>query len=169
MKKLLVVVTFLALVVGLFLFLAQKPHPQVIFTGNTAHRPVDFFPHAYQCSECKMPLESKKYSAEVVAPDGKTWFFDDVGCMGAWIARQPFKDAATVWVYTLDTKRWFDGRKAHYSVLESTPMGYGFGAYEKPGNHRIDFAAMVSRMERGENLTNQEYAKKLVRSLKEGE
>ena len=162
MKKVLVVAGFIALIVAIFLTLAEKPHPKVILTGNTAHKPVDFFPNAYQCSECKMPIASKTYAAEVVAPDGKTWFFDDVGCMGAWIARQPFKKEAAVWVHTLDTQRWVDGRKARYTVFENTPMGYGFGAYEKRKEGTVDFETMVSRMARGENLTNRDYAKKLL-------
>jgi hypothetical protein len=162
MKKLLVVAGMIVLIVALFLTLAEKPHPKVIATGNTAHRPIDFFPKAYQCSECKMPIESKTYAAEVVAPDGKTWFFDDVGCMGAWIARQPFEKEATVWVHAIDTRRWIDGRKARYTVLENTPMGYGFGAYEKRSEGTIDFATMVKRMERGENLADRAFAKKLL-------
>jgi len=163
MKKALIVFGFIAFVVLLFLALAEKPHPKVILTGNTAHRPVDFFPKAYQCSECKMPIESKKYAAEAVAPDGKTWFFDDVGCLGAWIAKQPFRHRATIWVHTLDTGRWVDGRKAWYTLFESTPMGYGFGAYERKGGGMIDFATMVERMERGENLTNRDYARKMMK------
>ena len=162
MKKAAIVLGFILFVVFLFLTLAKKPHPKVIATGNTAQRPIDFFPNAYQCSECKMPIASKTYAAEVVALDGKTWFFDDVGCMGAWIAGQPFKKEATVWVHTLDTQRWVDGRKARYSVFENTPMGYGFGAYEKRVEGTVDFATMVSKMARGENLANRDYAKKLL-------
>ncbi len=166
MKKVLIVVGFIALIVVLFLALAEKPHPKVILTGNTDRRPVDIAPGAWQCSACKMPIESEKYAGEVVAPDGKTWFFDDVGCLGGWIAQQPFKERATVWVYTLDTRRWIDGRKAWYTLFESTPMGYGFGAYEHKSDGMIDFDTMVDRMERGENLTNPAYAKKLARSVK---
>ncbi|WOE70835.1 hypothetical protein RZR97_04500 [Hydrogenimonas thermophila] len=162
MKKVAVVIGLITLIVVIFLSLADKPHPKIVLLGNSSHQPVDFLPKAYQCSACKMPIESKKYSAEVVAPDGKTWFFDDVGCLGEWIAEQKFKDNAVIWVYTIDTKRWIDGRKAWYSVFENTPMGYGFGAYEKRDNNMIDFKTMVERMVKGENLTNREYAKKLL-------
>ncbi|WP_456451185.1 hypothetical protein [Hydrogenimonas sp.] len=168
MKKALVVVGFIALIVVIFLSLAQKPHPKVIATGNTAHQPIDFFPKAYQCSECKMPIGSKKFAGEVVAADGKTRFFDDVGCLGAWLAKQPFKNEATVWVYTLDTRRWIDGRRAWYSLFENTPMGYGFGAYERKKAGMIDFETMVKRMQKGENLANRDYAKKLMEKRADG-
>ncbi|WP_456380731.1 hypothetical protein [Hydrogenimonas sp.] len=165
MKKALIVIGFILFVVVLFLTLADKPHPKIVLLGNTAQKPVDFFPKAYQCSECKMPIESKKFSGEVIAADGKTWFFDDVGCLGRWLAGQDFRESATVWVCTIDTKRWVDGRKAHYGVFENTPMGYGFGAYEHEGEGMIDFETMVERMVRGENLTNRDYAKKLAESV----
>jgi hypothetical protein len=106
-----------------------------------------------------MPIEGKKYAGEVVAPDGKTWFFDDVGCLGAWIADQRFKEKAVIWVFTIDSKCWLDGREAWYSVFESTPMGYGFGAYEKKGEGMINFDTMVERMVKGENLFQGSYAK----------
>jgi len=163
MKKALIVIGFILLVVALFLSLADKPHPKIVLTGNIEHKPIDFTPKAYQCSACKMPIEGKKYAGEVVAPDGKTWFFDDVGCLGAWIADQRFKEKAVIWVFTIDSKRWLDGREAWYSVFESTPMGYGFGAYEKKGEGMINFDTMVERMVKGENLTNRDYAKKLMK------
>jgi hypothetical protein len=165
MKKVLVVLVFLGIVTALFLWLAKKPHPKIVLTSNHTHQPIELAPHAYQCSECKMPIENEKYAAEVVAPNGKTWFFDDVGCMGAWIAHQPFRREATVWVHALDTHRWVDGRKAWYTVMENTPMGYGFGAYEhrKPG--MIRFETMVKRMVEGENMTNHAFAAKLAAGL----
>ena len=53
-----------------------------------------------------------------------------------------------------DTHRWIDARKAFYSLNDITPMGYGFGAYEKDGAGRVDFKTMRLRMLRGETLNN---------------
>ncbi|WP_300367405.1 hypothetical protein [Hydrogenimonas sp.] len=161
MKKALVVIGFILFIVVMFLTLAEKPHPKIVMLDNVKRKPVDILPGAYQCSECKMPIETKKYAGEIIALDGKTWFFDDVGCLGRWLADQNFKDTAVVWVYTIDTKEWIDGRQAWYSVFENTPMGYGFGAYECKKEGMIDFDTMVHRMVSGENLTNREYAKRL--------
>jgi len=48
MKKALIVIGFILFVVVLFLTLADKPHPKIVLLGNTAQKPVDFFPKAYQ-------------------------------------------------------------------------------------------------------------------------
>ncbi|WP_353663159.1 hypothetical protein [Hydrogenimonas sp. SS33] len=165
MKKLLIVFGLIAVIVLLFLTLAQKPHPKIVMLGNHTKQPVDFFPKAYQCTMCKMPLEGKKFACEAVAPDGKTWFFDDPGCLALWIADQPFRKEAVLWAYTLDTRRWVDARHAWYSQFESTPMGYGFGAYERKGKGMVDFETMVKKMAKGENLTNRAYARALAKKL----
>ena len=167
MKKVLTVFVVISTTVAMFLVLAKKPHPKIVMLGNTVQKPVDIVAHAWQCSECKMPIETKKYAGEVVSKEGKTWFFDDVGCLAAWLRGQRFRDSARVWVFSIDTKRWIDGRQAWYSVFESTPMGYGFGAYENEAPGRIDFKTMTERMASGENLTNRAYAKKLRKRMEE--
>ncbi|WP_201353718.1 hypothetical protein [Hydrogenimonas urashimensis] len=168
MKKIVIVLGFIVLVVILFLSLAEKPHPKIVLLGNIGQKAVEIVPNAWQCSACKMPITSQRHAGEVVTDDGKTWFFDDVGCLAGWLSDKPFREKAVVWVHTLDTKRWIDGRKAWYSVLENTPMGYGFSAYEKQGPDRIDFATMCGRMARGENLTDREYARKLLKERRHG-
>jgi copper chaperone NosL len=165
MKRILIVLGLIAAIVAVFLTLAEKPHPKIVLLGNDTKKPVEFYPRAYQCSECKMPLEGKKFACEAIAPGGKTWFFDEPGCLGLWIADKPFKDKAVLWVYTLDTKRWIDARKAWYSLFESTPMGYGFGAYEHKRDDAVDFETMVKKMKRGENLTNRDYTRALAQRM----
>jgi hypothetical protein len=109
-----------------------------------------------------MLIKSYRNAAEVVAPDGRTWFFDDPGCMVLWLKDKPFKDKAKLWVHTIDTKRWIDAKEAKYGITDHTEMHYGFGAREKEGNNTIDFNEMTLRMYRGQNLTNPKIRKKLL-------
>ena len=165
MKKLLpliVIVLMLAVIATLFISMAREDQPVTIMTGNTAMKPLPIkFDHTND-PQCAMLLKNDHNAVEVAIPDGRTWFFDDPGCMILWIEKKPFRDQAKIWVHTIDTERWIDAKKAHYGVTDKTEMRYGFGAREKEGNNTISFEEMRLRMLRGENLTNPKIRKKLL-------
>ncbi len=147
LKPLIVVLLLISAIAATVLFLAEKPHPKVVVTANTEKKPIEIFPHAYQCSRCKMDIVDKIYSAQVVDSKGKTWFFDDIGCMILWLAEAPLdKKGSVIWVYALDTQKPVDAKKAFFSQNESTPMHYGFGAYENQKEGTISFKALLNRM-----------------------
>ncbi len=159
LKPFIIVLLFMAAVSAVILSLDKKPHPKVVLSGNMEKKPVEIFPHAYLCSRCKMEIDQKSFSAQVIDKEGKTWFFDDIGCMSLWLNDQPFKNSAAIWVYTLDTKRWIDGRKALYSTAEKTPMHYGFGAYENKRTGTVTFETVLEHMQKGMHMANPEYRK----------
>ncbi len=158
----LVSLVMVAIIAGIFVSMAKKDAPITIVSGNVAKKPLPIKYNKTNDTECAMLIKSDRNAAEVVAPDGRTWFFDDPGCMVKWLKDKSFKDKATLWVHTLDTKRWIDARKAHYGVADHTEMHYGFGAREKEINGSIGFGEMQLRMYRGENLTNPKIRKKLL-------
>jgi hypothetical protein len=80
-----------------------------------------------------------------------------------WIENKKFKENATIWVMTKDTKKYINGRKAWYSRTDETPMHYGFGAYEIKQNGFIDFKTMSLYMLRGEHLGNPLIKKQLLK------
>jgi len=165
MKKLLpavIIILMLAVLVAIFVSIAKEEHPVTVLSGNTAMQPLPIKIGHTNDPQCAMLLKSERNAAEVVAPDGRTWFFDDPGCMVLWLEKKPFRERAKLWVHTLDTKRWVDARKAYYGVADSTEMKYGFGAREHEGNATIDFTEMRLRMLRGENMTNPKIRKKLL-------
>jgi len=165
MKKalpLLVTLFFMAIVAMIVISLAKEEQPVTIVKGNTAMKALPIKLGFTNDTQCKMLIEDQQNSAEVVAPDGRTWFFDDPGCMVLWLEGKPFKERAKLWVHTLDTHRWVDARKAYYGVRDHTAMHYGFGAREHPAEGTIDYATMRLRMLRGENLTNPKIRKKLL-------
>ena len=149
-----IVVILVAVIVGLFLSLAKVQHMVVIKEGNTQKLPIKMQLHKYQDSDCGMVIDDLSYASQVIAPDGRTWFFHDRGDFVHWLSDKPFRDKAVIWVMSRDTKRWIDGRKAHYTLNEQTPMGFGFGAYENPKEGSVDFKTMSLRMLRGETLKN---------------
>ncbi len=125
-------------------------------------KPVEFKPGEVQCVECTMQLESKLHSAQAIMPDKKVYFFDDPGCMAKWYLKQKQKEKIALWVYTNDTHRYIDARKAWYKLGDKTPMNYGFGAYEKRLQGGVDFKEFLAMMARGENMSNPAIRKKYL-------
>lgn len=165
MKKIapyLTVFVIIALIILIFLSLGKTQQMVVIKEGNLKKLPLEIVLHKYQDSDCGMVIEDLAYASQVVAPDGKTWFFHDHGGFVQWLEDKPFKDKAVIWVMSRDTKKWIDARAAYYSLNEITPMGYGFGAYETQQDGFVDFETMRLKMLRGETMNNPKIRKKLL-------
>lgn len=150
------------IIVVLFLSLEKTQKMVVIKEGNFKQLPLKMELHKYQDSDCGMVIDDLAYASQVVAPDGKTWFFHDHGGFIHWLSDKKFKDSAVIWVMSRDTHRWINGRKAYYSLNEITPMGYGFGAYEHKKEGTVDFDTMRLKMLRGETMRDPKIRKQLL-------
>lgn len=165
MKKLLpflTILTIIVIIIIIFLSMSNQKQMVVLKTGNTTQKPLDIILGKHQDSDCGMIIDNMTYVSQVIAPDGKTWFFHDHGGLVNWIKDKPFKDSAKIWVMTKDTKKYIDGRTAWYSRTDKTPMGYGFGAYEQKQKGFISFEEMSVKMLRGETLNNPYIKKELL-------
>ena len=157
-----VVGVLIVIIITVFLSLAKVQHMVVIKEGNTQKLPIKMELHKYQDSDCGMVIDDLTYASQVIAPDGRTWFFHDHGDFVHWLSDKPFEKSAVIWVISRDTHRWIDGRKAYYTLNELTPMGYGFGAYEHKKEGMVEFATMRLKMLRGETLKNPKIRKQLL-------
>lgn len=147
---------------SLFWFLHVK-HQLPTQVSNSAKAPLEFKDNTLQCPECHMYIVGKKHTAQIITQDSKTHFFDDIGCAILWMRDQKIKpQTITMWAYSNDTNRYINAFKASYSIIDETPMHYGFGAYEHPKEGFIDFDEMRLRMLRGENMSDPKIRKKLL-------
>jgi nitrous oxide reductase accessory protein NosL len=165
MKKFLpyvIVIVIVLIIVLLFVSLASSQKMVVIKEGNIEKKPLPMEVNKCQDSFCGMVITELTYASQVIAPDGKTWFFHDHGDFVEWLKEKPFAKDAVIWVMSRDTNRWIDAKKAWYSVNENTPMGYGFGAYEKPAPDRIDFETMRLKVLRAETMRNPKIRKQIL-------
>ena len=165
MKKItpiLIILILVAIIVSIFLSLASTGRMVVVHEGNLKRLPIEMQLNKYQDSDCGMVIEDLHYASQVVAKNGKTWFFHDHGGFVNWLKDKDFKDDVVIWVMSRDTKKWIDAKKAFYSLTDVTPMGYGFGAYEKSLDSFIDFETMNLRMLRGETMNNPFIKQKLL-------
>ena len=158
----LLILFFVIIIVSVFLSLAKVQHMVVIKEHNLKKIPLEIVLHKYQDSDCGMVIEDMKYVSQVIAPDGKTWFFHDHGGFVHWLEDKPFKDKAVIWVRTVDTQRYIRAEDAFYSTNDITPMEYGFGAYEKNQKGFITYEQMRLKMLRGETLKNPKIRKQIL-------
>ena len=151
-----------AIIAIIFVSMANSDKPITVVTGNTAMQPLPVDFNRTNDTQCAMLIKSIYNNAQAVTPDGRTWFFDDPGCLVLWIEKRSFKSKVKLWVHTIDTNRWIDATKAHYGVTDRSMMHYGFGSREHETNTTISYEQMRLRMLRGENLTDPKIRKKLL-------
>lgn len=157
MKKILpilMVIGLVGLIVVTFLSMSKEKKMLVVKEDNTSLNPVSITANHTQGAQCGMTLQNEKDSAQVIIKSGKTWFFDDVGCLSLWIANKDFKNSAKIFVFSNDTNKFIDAKKAWYSTNDITPMRYGFGAYSKKKDGFITYADVLAKMSKGENARN---------------
>jgi len=158
----LVIIIIVFSIVALFLSLGEKQNMIVIKENNLKKLPLEIKIGKYQDSDCGMVIEDLKYASQVISPSGKTYFFHDHGGFVHWLEDKSFKENAIIWVMSVDTKKWIKAKDAYYSINDITPMGYGFGAYEKDKDSLIDYETMRLRMLRGETLNNPKIRKQIL-------
>lgn len=159
---LLIVLFFTGAVVALFLSIAETKKMVVVKDGNTNQQPIEMETGIYQDSDCGMVIDDLRDASQVIIKSGKSWFFHDHGGFVKWLEEKEFRESAKIWVMSRDTKKWIDAREAFYSLSDDTPMGYGFGAYEKKSDEYVDFETMRLKMLRGETLRNPMIRKQLL-------
>ncbi|MDD3505524.1 MAG: hypothetical protein PHX65_03125, partial [Sulfurimonas sp.] len=157
-----IVLILVVLIVVIFFSLGTSTKMVVVKDGNIKQIPIEMQIGVYQDGDCGMVIDELKDASQVIIKSGKTWFFHDHGGFVRWLEDKEFRDSAKIWVMSRDTKRWIDAKEAFYSRVDETPMGYGFGAYEKNREDFIDFDTMRLRMLRGETLRNPLIRKQLL-------
>ena len=140
---------------------ADKQHVKRLYRGNTAHKAIEIKAGEYSCATCNMDVKALDYAVQAVTENGDTYFFDDMGCLLKWL-KSAGKKVAKVYVRTLDTHRWIEAQKAHYSRIAPSPMGYGFGAVEADKAGLVSYETVQALMAKGETLRDPAVKKKLL-------
>lgn len=92
------------------------------------------------CDHCHMLLSDQRYAAQLVTHTGERLYFDDIGCLAAFMQRSSERERAA-WVRS--GAAWLPARTSHFSAGAETPMGYGFSA---DARGPLDFAAVLQRV-----------------------
>lgn len=106
-----------------------------------ASKPVDPVWGKQACGHCAMLVSDPHFAAQLATKDQSRVFFDDVGCMAAYVAsRHP--DVQAMWVRD-DASHWVDARTAHFATGDKTPMDYGLTA-KASGSLRWDNVVLAA-------------------------
>lgn len=165
-KQFIFIIGFILVVLVGFVLMAKNQNMITVINGNLNKTPYVLAPGKYQDSDCGMVINEMSFVSQVISNDGQTWFFHDHGGMAKWLKDKPLKDTAIIWVMSLDSKKYIDGRKAWYSRTDTTPMGYGFGAYEIKKDRFVTFEEMFLHAVRGEHLQDPKIRVLLMKDTK---
>ena len=115
------------------------------------------------CPQCNMELPNSNIHTSSVTGNFKTEYFDDVGCMVLWMKKNSIDlNSVDMKVFSNDTKKYINAKKAFYKFNEKTPMMYGFSAYEKKQENIIYFDEVMMKMLRGEHMANPKIRKQIL-------
>lgn len=158
-----ILIVFPLLAIGGLFWYLQNLHQSPMDIVNKDKKPLTYKDNTLQDVYCHMFLVGVKDTVQIITKEGKTYFFDDIGCTILWSRDQKIDlREVAFWIYDNEAKKYIDAFKAYYSVTADTPMHYGFGAHEKESEGRINFEEMQMRMLRGENMSDPKIRKKLL-------
>jgi len=94
-----------------------------------------------QCRFCRMAVSDQRFAAQLVAPYEEPLFFDDLGCLRAFLEGKPKLPSGTV-AYAADhqTRTWVPAERALYTRNDAvaTPMGSHVVAHESAASLAAD-------------------------------
>ncbi|MFC4601305.1 nitrous oxide reductase accessory protein NosL [Cohnella hongkongensis] len=84
------------------------------------------------CAICKMQVKDDAYATQLTTKDGKTYKFDDLGCMNEWKQKNGTDDIGMDFVRDYNDKEWIEFSKATFVYDSSirTPMAYGIVSFK---------------------------------------
>jgi copper chaperone NosL len=117
------------------------PSPEPIHAGSD------------ECAQCRMRIEEPRFAAQTLNDKGRSWKFDSIECMTAFLAGSalPAAQLHSAWVADFnDPDTWLPVEEAHFLRSErlSSPMGGGLTAYgsaEAAAAARAEFGGQVLR------------------------
>jgi copper chaperone NosL len=107
------------------------PQPAELDTRNEA------------CAGCRMTVSQRRFASQIVAPGELPRFFDDLGCLAAYLKAGRAAAGATVFVTDHRTGAWVRADRAVYTRVAGleTPMGSHLIAHVDAASRDQDAAA----------------------------
>ena len=159
--KFLILIAIITAIIMYLLYFGNSDGSRYVYKGNTKYKIIDIKSNEYQCSECNMDVEELDYAVQLISKNGNTYFFDDIGCIVLWLENHSM-NKEKILTKTVDTHKWMNIKKVWYSRIASSPMGYGFAAFEHNKKSFILYNEMKQLMLNGENLHNPSTRKRLL-------
>ncbi|MBI2391335.1 MAG: hypothetical protein HYV09_17225 [Deltaproteobacteria bacterium] len=110
---------------------------------DDASRAIDPVWGKQPCEHCRMIVDDRRSAAQLVTARGDRLYFDDLGCMIAFLADAGQGGDVRAWARDPAGDGWIDAKTARYSGGQKTPMDFGFTA---SAGGELDFEAMAQRV-----------------------
>jgi copper chaperone NosL len=93
--------------------------------GSSAPAPAALDTRNEQCASCRMAVSEARFASQVVAAGELPRFFDDLGCLAAFLKAGKAPAGATPFVADHRTRQWVRADRAVYTRVTplATPMG----------------------------------------------
>ncbi|TBL81103.1 nitrous oxide reductase accessory protein NosL [Paenibacillus thalictri] len=85
-----------------------------------------------KCAICNMQVKDDAFAVQLTTKDGKTYKFDDIGCMNEWTGKNGLEQVGAQFVRDYNSKEWIPYETAAYVFDSSfkTPMAYGIYSFK---------------------------------------
>lgn len=99
------------------------------------------------CSHCRMTVLDAKLAAQLLAPGEEPRFFDDIGCLAAYLAAHSASAGAAAYVADHASGVWVEASRAVYGRDEAlaTPMGSHLFAHATAASRAGDAGVKTGR------------------------
>jgi copper chaperone NosL len=110
---------------------------------SSAVSPADLDVRNDACGHCRMTVSDPRFASQIVSPGEEPRFFDDLGCLRAYLEGHPsLPDGSQVFVASYRTRAWIPAHAAAYlrSDAIETPMGSHYAAFADAAEREPDAA-----------------------------
>jgi copper chaperone NosL len=109
--------------------------------GSEVPQPMTIDARGDACAFCRMTMSASAVVAQIVAPAEEPRFFDDIGCLAAFLKAQAHRpNGAIAYVVDHRTRAWVRADRAVYTRVPGmdTPMGSHLVAHADAESRRAD-------------------------------
>ncbi|NTZ18005.1 hypothetical protein EXW96_10625 [Paenibacillus sp. JMULE4] len=85
-----------------------------------------------KCTICNMQVKDDAFAVQLISKEGKTYKFDDLGCMNEWKKQNADAEIGAQFVRDYNNKEWIKYEEATYVYDPSfkSPMAYGIYSFK---------------------------------------
>ncbi|MBO7744245.1 hypothetical protein I8J29_08570 [Paenibacillus sp. MWE-103] len=89
----------------------------ILMTGcsKKQYEPVAVDEATAKCTVCNMQVKDDAFAVQLTTTKGKTYFFDDIGCMNEWRTKNPDEEIGAQYVRDYDDLTWVPYSDAYYA------------------------------------------------------
>lgn len=105
----------------------------LVACGKKDVQPVAINEETDTCEVCNMAVVDNQFATQVVLENGKSYVFDDIGCMFVWFDENKDAEVAGSFVRDFETMEWIHTEEATYVYDRSvrTPMAYNVISFKE--------------------------------------